>query len=80
MNENKQLPDGTWVETSFGRTDFEPEYEDRAKRKYTDKTSLKANGIDAATFRLWARNNDIAIPSRGRIPVGIVWVYLNDHS
>lgn len=79
MSENKPLPDGTWVETSFGRTDFEPEHEDRAKRKYTDKTSLKANGIQALEFRVWALRSNIALPSRGRIPVAIVQRYLNEH-
>jgi hypothetical protein len=74
--ENNVIP--LTVDNSFGRADFQPEYEEAKKRTYTDNTSLKANGIDAATFRLWAKNNDIAIPSRGRIPVGIVFVYLND--
>jgi hypothetical protein len=63
------------VDNSFGRSDFQPEYEE-AKRKYTDNTSLKANGIDVPTFRVWADQNGIAIPSRGRIPVAIVKQYL----
>lgn len=75
--ETQEIPDGNWVETSFGRKDFELEVEESTKRKYTDNTSLKANGIDVPTFRSWANANNIAIPSRGRIPVAIVQQYLN---
>jgi hypothetical protein len=64
------------VDNSFGRADFQPEYEEAKKRTYTDNTSLKANGIDVPTFRVWADLNNIVIPSRGRIPVAIVKQYL----
>jgi len=71
--ENNVVP--LTVDNSFGRTDFQPEPEE-AKRQYTDNTSLKANGIDVPTFRVWADQHGIAIPSRGRIPVAIVKQYL----
>jgi hypothetical protein len=48
----------------------------KPKRDYTDNTSLKANGIDVPTFRVWADLNGITIPARGRIPVSIVKQYL----
>jgi len=31
------LPDGTFVETSFGRSDFNPEDEDSTDSRYSDK-------------------------------------------
>ena len=74
--EPQQIPDSNWVETSFGRKDFE--LEEESKRTYTDNTSLKANGIDATVFRTWADTNNIMIPSRGRIPVTIVQRYLDE--
>jgi hypothetical protein len=75
--ENNVIP--LTVDNSFGRADFQPEYEESKKRTYTDNTSLKANGIDVPTFRTWANENGIAIPSRGRIPVTIVQQYLSEH-
>ena len=75
--EPQQVPDSNWVETSFGRKDFE--LEEESKRTYTDKTSLKANGIDATVFRVWADTHGSTIPSRGRIPVTIVQKYLSEH-
>jgi len=72
--ENNVVP--LTVDNSFGRADFQPEYEEAKKRTYTDNTSLKANGIDVPTFRVWADLNNIVIPSRGRIPVAIVKQYL----
>ena len=72
--ENNVIP--LTVDNSFGRSDFQPEYEEAKKRTYTDNTSLKANGIDVPTFRVWADLNNITIPSRGRIPVAIVKQYL----
>lgn len=76
--EPQNIPDSNWVETSFGRKDFELEEESK-KRTYTDNTSLKANGIDVPTFRVWADVNGIVIPSRGRIPVTIVQRYISEH-
>jgi len=72
--ENNVVP--LTVDNSFGRADFQPEYEEAKKRTYTDNTSLKANGIQALEFRVWALRNGITIPSRGRIPVAIVKQYL----
>lgn len=73
--ENNIIP--LTVDNSFGRADFQPEYEEAKKRTYTDNTSLKANGIDVPTFRVWANQHGITIPSRGRIPVAIVKQYLD---
>lgn len=52
--------------------------ETATKRKYTDLTSLKANNLNAGLVRKWAAENNIAIPSRGRIPVAIVKQYITE--
>jgi hypothetical protein len=72
------IVDGSFVETAFGREDFNPtDEEDRAKRKYTDTTSSKANGVDPKAVRQWANSQGISLPERGRFPAVVVRLYLN---
>jgi hypothetical protein len=72
------IVDGSFVETAFGREDFNPsDEEDRAKRKYNDTSSSKANGVDPKAVRLWAESQGIPLPERGRFPAVVVRLYLN---
>lgn len=72
------IVDGSFVETAFGREDFNPsDEEDRAKRKYNDTSSSKANGVDPKAVRLWAESQGIPLPGRGRFPATVVRLYLN---
>jgi hypothetical protein len=72
------MVDGSFVETAFGREDFNPsDEEDRAKRKYNDTSSSKANGVNPKAVRQWAESQGIPLPDRGRFPAVVVRLYLN---
>jgi len=77
MNEivTEPIKDGTYVETSFGREEWH-DVEDKAKRKYTDKASAKANNLNPASVRAWAIANNVAVGKRGRFDSHLVRRYI----
>lgn len=70
------IPDGSFVETSFGRGDFNPTEE--SKRKYTDTTSAKQLGLDSKDVRAWANAHGYKVADRGRFSNKLVEAYLAD--
>lgn len=70
--------DGSFVETSFGREDYHQVEEDKAKRKYTDKASAKANNVDPANVRAWALRNNLIVGKRGKFDAHLVRRYINE--
>ena len=79
MNEinPQEIPDGNYVETSFGRSDFN-QTEDTAKRKYTDTVTAKILGLDSKNVRQWARANGYPIGTRGRFHKDLIAAYMAD--
>jgi hypothetical protein len=71
--------DGSFVETAFGREDFNPTEEDSAKRVYRDKSSSKAHGVEPRKVRQWARANGYPVKTRGKFTSVIVQQYLEDN-
>ncbi len=61
------------------RTDVEKWVESARKARKTPtgrrRTAAKTGGSDAAAIRVWAHENGIAVPARGRIPAAIVEQY-----
>lgn len=74
------MVDGSFVETAFGREDFNPtDEEDSAKRIYQDKASSKANGLDSRKVRQWARANGFPVKTRGKFTAIVVQGYLREN-
>lgn len=74
----KPMPDGSFVETAFGREDFRQIEEDKAKRKYTDKYSAKANNLDPRAVRKWANEMGIPTGKRGKFSSVLIALYMTD--
>lgn len=83
IDENEITPepmvDGSFVETAFGREDFNPTDEDSAKRIYRDTASSKANGLDPRKVREWAHRNGIPTGKRGKFSTTVVQRYMQEH-
>lgn len=81
MNETEihtsPLPDGTFVETSFGRSDFTPE-DETAKRKYTDTVTAKILGLNSKDVRAWANAHGYNVGERGRFHKDLIKAYMED--
>ena len=81
MNENETVTtpvvDGTFVETSFGRSDFTPE-EETAKRKYTDTVTAKILGLNSKDVRAWANAHGYKVGERGRFHKDLIAAYMAD--
>jgi hypothetical protein len=71
--------DGTFVETAFGREDFNPTEDDNAKRVYRDKSSSKANGVESRKVREWARANGFPVKTRGKFLTTVVQKYIEEN-
>lgn len=83
MNEENEITpapmvDGSFVETAFGREDFNPTDEDSAKRIYRDTASSKANGLDPRKVREWAHRNGITTGKRGKFSATVVQRYIQE--
>jgi hypothetical protein len=73
------MVDGSFVETAFGREDFNPTEDDNAKRVYRDKASSKANGIESRKVREWARANGFPVKTRGKFTATVVQRYIEEN-
>jgi hypothetical protein len=79
MEENEVVSepvvDGSFVETSFGRSDFAPEDEEELKRVYRDKASAKAMGVDAKAVRAWAKERGLVTSNKGKMSSQVIARY-----
>jgi hypothetical protein len=73
------MVDGSFVESAFGREDFNPTDEDSAKRVYRDKASSKANGVESRKVREWARANGFPVKTRGKFTATVVQRYMEEN-
>jgi hypothetical protein len=73
------VPDSTWVETSFGRSDFHQVEDVATKRRYSDRSSAKALGVNPSDVRRWAADRGITVGKRGRIAAHIVRDFKDTH-
>jgi hypothetical protein len=80
MDENEivsePVVDGSFVETAFGREDFNPtDEEDVAKRVYRDKASAKAMGLDSKVVRAWAMEQGLVTSSKGKMSSRVIAMF-----
>ncbi len=82
VNENSDeivspdFPSHNWVETAFGRKDFDgTEDEDKAKRVYRDNGSAKAMGVDSKAVRAWAKEQGLITASKGKMNKSIIALF-----
>lgn len=72
------LPDGTYVETAFGRDDFRP-VEDVLTRRFPNVNCAKNRNLDPAKVRAWARANGMTNHGKGRLRREVLDAYVAAH-
>jgi hypothetical protein len=79
MEENEivsePVVDGSFVETAFGREDFNPTDEEESKRVYRDKASAKAMGVDSRAVRAWAKEQGLVTSNKGKMSSSVIAMF-----